>query len=418
MYVFGLVAVVGVMLGLRRPLWGVGLAIAGAPAYLIRTDIFGIPTTLLEVGVIGVIIGYAFRSGRRIASGEPVLRTHWQDLRQTVPAMAMIGVGLAVVGWIAATVVSIDPRSSLGALKAWLIEPLLLGLIVVYEAKPHTAQTVIGRALMVTLIWVSFAGLVQLVGFPETIEGGRISSVFAPVANYFAMLIAPLTVVALGCFALGHDRRFAGVAFASGLIGLILSVSFGGLIAFAAGALVIILAVLSPLRRKQALLGLIASGIVILIAAAPTRYFQEKLNFSTRSSSLVRTEIWRTAASIGRDHPFFGIGPGAFEDAYREAAPAVLGHAPLEWLVAKPHNLYLNLWIETGVLGLAGALVFFGSSLRRMLRGRTMSSVIAAGLVAMLVHGMVDTTFFKNDLAVIASVMIAFGLTRARSTAE
>lgn len=244
------------------------------------------------------------------------------------------------------------------------------------------------------------------------------SSVFAPVANYFAMLAAPLLVLAYGLFELGRNRRFVGTILAIGLLALTLSVSFGGLLAFAAGALMIVLNVFPAQRRKRALLGCFVAGAILFIALLPTRYVQEKINFSTRSSSLVRIEIWKTAIAIGRDHPVFGIGPGTFELAYRETAPIALGQAPLEWLVAKPHNLYLNLWIETGLLGLVGMLIFFGSSLRRMFRGRTMSSVFAASLVAMLAHGLVDTTFFKNDLAVISAVIVALGLVYVRNESQ
>jgi O-antigen ligase len=82
---------------------------------------------------------------------------------------------------------------------------------------------------------------------------------------------------------------------------------------------------------------------------------------------------------------------------------------PLEWLVAKPHNLYLNLWLETGLLGLIGTLWFLGLYLRRM-RRHPAGSIYAAAVVSILVHGLVDTPLFKNDLALIAVVIVAMGL--------
>ncbi len=70
-----------------------------------------------------------------------------------------------------------------------------------------------------------------------------------------------------------------------------------------------------------------------------------------------------------------------------------------------PHNLYLMFWLSTGVIGLVSFLWLIVLLFRTVFMieqhdGRKRMAVIcAAMLVGILVHGLVDTPIWKNDLA-------------------
>lgn len=402
--VIGLVAVGFALLARRWPRYAVAAVVVGSPAYLLRSTVFGFPTTVLEAAILGMVIGWFIGLLARRSLSEVAV-----TVKSVVGRPLALPLVLITAGWILATLVSIDARASLGALKAWLIEPALVGLMVVHEFRNENFRWILRRALLFVSLWVSTAGLVQLALFRQTIEGGRVSSIFTPVANYLAMFVAPLLVLAVGWWWQGRERQLSGAAVVVGLAALLLSFSFGGYLSLAAGLGVLAVVALGQTNRRRALSGLVLGGLVLLLALMPTHYFQEKLNFVTRSSSLVRTQIWRTALAIGREHPLLGVGPNAFERAYRETVPRFY-FPPLEWLVAKPHNLYLNLWLETGLLGLIGTSWLLLIVVRRTLGAGGGAVIYGAAVISIMVHGLVDTPLFKNDLALIAAVIVALGL--------
>jgi O-antigen ligase len=363
---------------------------------------------------MGTLVGWFVHLVVQLVERQKNVRGLWDQLSAVVPKSFVIFFLITALGWIVATVWSIDVRASLGVLKAWFLEPVLFCIVLLLELKTTSDRSRLEFAMLVALMWVSLAGLFQLVLFRSTVEDGRLSSVFAPVANYFAMFAAPLLVYAMG-MAIVERRRLTLPFIVIGIVAIVLSISYGGILAVGAGLLVLIVAGLAGRQRKRAFVGAIVVLVLFIAVQIPTRHFQEKLNFTTRSSGLVRTQIWRTALEIGRQHPVLGIGPGTFEKAYRIVAPT-LYHPPLEWLVAKPHNLYINLWVETGILGVIGTLGMFFMAFRYAFKRGELAAVPAAAAIAMLVQGILDTPLFKNDLAVIGFVMLALMLWFARRT--
>ncbi len=82
----------------------------------------------------------------------------------------------------------------------------------------------------------------------------------------------------------------------------------------------------------------------------------------------IRPVMWETAASIVRDAPLIGHGLGSFSEQYRR----VVTQRYTGWkatLTADPHNQYLLILAETGLLGLAAFAWFLTSALRQRVRG-------------------------------------------------
>lgn len=133
--------------------------------------------------------------------------------------------------------------------------------------------------------------------------------------------------------------------------------------------------------------------------------------------------LWKAGLLIIRDHFFLGVGPDSFNALYSPTAPNSYALKALDGQpfppaynphLSHPHNFILDFWISTGLLGLAafcwllGALALLirriyhlcaplrsGQVLQRLLLG------IAGSLIATVIHGLVDNSYFVPDLAMI-----------------
>ncbi len=75
---------------------------------------------------------------------------------------------------------------------------------------------------------------------------------------------------------------------------------------------------------------------------------------ATQTSTGLRLEFYRNSLALIRNHPLIGVGTGGFAGAY---ASRVAGTELKP--TANPHNDYLNITIQLGVIGLAALLILF-----------------------------------------------------------
>ena len=119
---------------------------------------------------------------------------------------------------------------------------------------------------------------------------------------------------------------------------------------------------------------------------------------------MARTQIWRAALRILRDHPLTGIG----QDQFLYADPKY-GVPNIRFqTVSHPHNLLLDFWLRLGLPGLAwiaAALAyFFWQSIQLWRRHRdtelgALALALLASMIDFAVHGLVDMAYFTMDLA-------------------
>jgi O-antigen ligase len=103
-----------------------------------------------------------------------------------------------------------------------------------------------------------------------------------------------------------------------------------------------------------------------------------------------------------KHHVLFGAGLSGFANAI---APYWNATHPDRFIY--PHNFVLTFWSETGLLGLAGFVWIVVTGFTVGGRGwrsadqswRPIHLGVVLALVAILVHGLVDVPYFKNDLA-------------------
>ena len=176
----------------------------------------------------------------------------------------------------------------------------------------------------------------------------------------------------------------------------LLAKSDGGLIAIAAAVMVTLF-----LKKKTRRIA-VAIALISLVATFAIPQLGQKVGdqiLFREWSGKVRLVMWDETVAMLRSRPIFGAGLGAF--------PVMIApYHVATWMEVfqYPHNILLNLWSETGLLGLiAFGLILF----TWWRRGRTLALPMIA---AILVHGIVDVPYFKNDLAVLFWILIIISL--------
>jgi O-antigen ligase len=114
-------------------------------------------------------------------------------------------------------------------------------------------------------------------------------------------------------------------------------------------------------------------------------------------------DLWVAAIKLIQHRPILGAGLAGFQV---RAAP-YFSHAHTYADFMDPHNIVLNFWVETGLLGLLSMAWIIGAGLFVSLRAWLNSPAawrpyhlgVALALLAIVVHGMVDVPYFKNDLS-------------------
>lgn len=116
-----------------------------------------------------------------------------------------------------------------------------------------------------------------------------------------------------------------------------------------------------------------------------------------------RFAIYRATEKIIRENWLWGVGAGNFQRAYLEQQKFFPPYP--QWAVPHAHNNLLHFWAEGGILAFLG--LFFVLFFTFKTKKQTPSSVFAVSmLVYFSVHGLIDATMWKNDLAIIFWVFV------------
>ncbi len=143
---------------------------------------------------------------------------------------------------------------------------------------------------------------------------------------------------------------------------LFMTGSRGALIAFCGSLLLIPLTFRRwSFQQKVALGVLIVTGAMVATALVPATTWQRLATTGSEISQGTmdaRTIIWRAGMDVFVDHPFIGVGAGAF--------PASIARSVVTAWVA--HNTFLSILVELGVVGFAFFTVMIGMMVRSSLR--------------------------------------------------
>jgi O-antigen ligase len=375
-----------------------------APAYILRWHLGPIPTTLLENAILITVAAFVFES---IRDG---IRPAWRT-QVTIPAVLFLIAGAISV------VVAPDRQPALGLYRAYVIEPIAFGLVLISAVTtPRRGLALVGGLA----VGGAIAGLANSAVVLAALLRHTYDVVNTPpvviynTANAVALYLVPLIAVAGAVVLHWPDRRervIAGAFVVIGVFAVVLSFSRGGYLALAAVAVGL---ALSHRYRWLLAAGAVVAGGLLLVVPALRRRVETEINFNDPHNTLVgRSHLWDASLQMLRDHPIFGAGLSGFASAI---APYWNANHPDRF--GYPHNIVLNFWSEVGLLGLVAFTWIFVVALRLAWKGwrhgagewRVVHLGVLLALVAMLVHGLVDVPYWKNDLSLEFWVLISLVL--------
>ncbi len=411
----GTIAVALAAIALMSPRNGLVLLLMAIPLFdfatLGPTDA---PFTAAHVLLGGTIIGWLARVVRDRTAAMPTL----------TPLLG--GLGLLVVAGLASTIASLAPATT--AFNTFrLLALFLLAMVVMWRAStPEGAFS-----LVRLLVWIAVA-LVGVEAVQYVMPGLGIGRIATQGLESTALLVRPaaffldpnflagyLSAAALACGAMlvrarsWHEGLVWAVPGAITAAGMLVTFSRTAWVGFAVGAVLVLLTAPAK-RRKQ----LIIIAVVLAIAAAP--FLPSSITdrvatiFEPQSTGSLSTRYLMVVSSVQMLDQYWlgGTGLGGFELAYPPyRQPGSLAR------ILHPHQLFLAMWVEMGLLGLLAELVIVAGiaiAWRRVhVRGYPgVSAAVLAGAVALVVESFFQYYLYFEYLWLFLALLAAVSVHR------
>ena len=354
------------------------------------------PTTLLEHAIAATVLAFVVESWR---GG---VRSFTWRTPFTIPVLLFIVAGALSV------FAAPSLLAAAGLYRAYILEPLAFGFVLVHVVTSPRHAFVVLSGLGVAGIAVAAPNAVTVLEALRTHTYDVIQTppvVIYTTANALALFLGPSIAVAAAILLHASDRYArAGSALFLVVAGpaMLLTFSRGGYLAMAAVAVGL---ALSHRRRLWLLAGVVVAGI--LVAAIPPVFHRLEVEFQNVNGTTFfgragRIELWSATLQMLRENPIFGAGLSGFAD---RIAPFWNANHPERFI--DPHNIVLNFWVETGVLGVIAMAWILVLAFRTAWHGSRSSDTnwraieigVLLAMVAVVVHGLVDVPYFKNDLS-------------------
>lgn len=417
----------------KKPLYALIGLCALLPSYLLRFELFGLPSTILEVIIWGIFFGWLAKqlslrvlySGR----GNPVL------LLQSRLSQIKFPLALFFLASIVAVIISPEFISALGLWRAYFLEALLVFLLFLATIKDKEDFSKIIFGLSISALYISIFAIGQkFFGLPIPVPWQaelRATSIF-PYPNAVGLYLGPLIFLFL--YKLISNSQFTISNFISlnkkssvsiywltviglSLISIFFAHSDGAIFALlASGIVFIFLNLLLNKKYKSGiviLLLLLIAGGILFGTLSPV---QDKILLKDWSG-FVRLTMWGETLNMLKNNWFLGTGLNGFSFAILPY------HESREWMEVflYPHNIILNFWTELGLIGLATFLWLiakFGKMCYKILlserKSKTYIITAICAMLVILIHGLVDVPYFKNDLAILFWIIYAIPIVDAK----
>jgi O-antigen ligase len=391
--------------------WAIGFLFLTAPLYIWRFSVFGLPTNFFMLALaLVILIGFVLLWQRGL----------WKtyiDKLNSAPLILKIAVGLFFVASVLSLFVNGIALDKVGQWLVLYLLPIVLGSQIYFFSKQDQAFSSRVRLFIYIFLFINGIVAIQqyfwLWGLPaewlgNSIEPKRAIGLFAH-PNAMALFIAPLLAYLLPYLREKLFKNIGGVpnsigimtwlmvfSWIIGVVGLFLSLSRGGWL----GLVVAVIMFVIFSRSKKifiAFVGLVLIAVVVVVSVPNLRY-RVLLPFYGEKSSVARISLWETGIKMVDDAPVLGQGIAGFGAQWDKFNTDIgLEH------YNSPHNVLINFWVDIGLLGLIAWLLLLGVVLKYWLRDRYGVSQLAVMLfiVTLVVHGLIDTPYLKNDLAFI-----------------
>lgn len=398
----------------NKTAYGLYIILATVPAFLLRTRIFFIPTTWLELAIYTVAVISIIKHIQN-----NTLEAHfYYILHKAKPYV--IPIAILILSVLISVLISKNQTSAIGILKAWFFDPLLFGIIFLDGCHAKNSRTAFIFYLSIGAWPIIIYGLIEYILGINMIIPGRLDSFFNS-PNYTAMYLVPMTILIAGWIikkkrgiADIYPTKFGQVYFsvwlAFSLAVIFLTKSFGGWFGLLGGILFLVFFLSKITLKKTAIFSL-----CLIIAALLMFWFHQKSiahynPFWQANSLKTRREVWSNSLKMLEQNPILGIGLADFEtDYYNFIMRLPENKQPIEHAVPRPHNVFLSFWLETGLIGLAAflwiILIFFQQAFKS-----SNALPASAAMTALLLHGLVDTPYFKNDLSLLFWILLTINI--------
>jgi O-antigen ligase len=373
------------------------------PSYLLRFNIGRLPSTALEVLFGAMLAAWLIK----------YLRSDYANIKLFFVKHFWFRIFFVV--FLIASVISIfvsDMRFySFGQWRAYFLQPMLLFLILVGRAdrlqKSDYETALIWSSLSVSL----FAILQKIFSFGLDDSGRAVSFFTSP--NAVGLYLAPLTVLLAARIyqktAPSYNPKLLAKLSEFWLLILsLIAIVFTRSLGTVFGLFVALVAGLFFIGKRRASLAMIVGAsvsIVISLLFSP-------LSLQKSQSISNRFTLWTYTTEFLKASPKnFFLGTG-IRQYFRKVQKPHYEPKELERLIY-PHNIFLNFWTETGLLGLLAFVGIFSQlsiMVLKMFRRKDVVATIACAGVLLVVfsHGLIDVPYFKNDLSMMFWVLAAY----------
>ena len=383
------------------------LAVTAAclPLYAVRWSYGPFPTTLLENLVVATVALY--------------LVPRWRErLLRPFSTPYNIAIALLLLSGVISVFVAKDHRAALGLYRAYFIEPVALFYVAadLLRRRRDFRILLLGLGIGTSIFAAMNVGVFVAAAFDHTVHFGAPPSAIYTSSNAVAMFLEPPAAFAIGLILFSEERRDRLMALAWALIlavAFVLTFSRGGYLAFATFGVLTVIKVRPDLRRPLLIVGIVAAAAVLLtvVVASTTplmkaRFSYVALNYTLQTRAAIFTATFHMIAA----HPILGVGLGAYVYKLHK------------FIEIYPHDVYLTFWVELGLLGLLAflyILVRLGVSAWRALSlasgfEKALLWGVVGTVVTWAVHGIVDSPYWKNDMAVEFWLVVAIAVAVSR----
>ena len=305
----------------------------------------------------------------------------------------------------------------IGQFLVLFVQPISIYFIVryIFDQQPKSKELIVKTFYFFVAVCGAYALLqyFTLIGLPQGWWGNsqepKRAIAFFLHPNFYALFITPILAFLIPDMVpriqvlfqkrLGIIYIFAWVL---GSVGLLMSLSRGGWLGLLVATAIF---VIISANKKYLLTSVIALLIIAgVVYAIPNLRYRVLLPFYGEKSSVARLSLWRTGSEMIKDSPILGKGLLGFSNNWElyNRDPG-LGKYPA------PHNIFLNFWIDTGLLGLLSFLAICFFAFGKALKRNRSALVLGVGLfiIGLIIHGLIDTPYLKNDLALIFWLVLA-----------
>jgi len=400
------------------------------PTYRVQFEVFNLPFNLLS-GIIWLLVFVFFI--QHIKEIPNLFKNFKGNLKSKENIFGSLRwpIILIIISAYLATFFIKDSMGALGLFKSYFLEAIFLFVLLVFNLKKEDFKNCI-YSLQILVFLIFGAALFQkfsgnlIFNTTNILEQGRVTTFFGyPNAN--GLILLPIFFLSfINLFKDNHRKAgsrsrekiwlkvFNILTLILSFIVIYWAKSESALVAMIAGLL--LFALFKVIKNKKfilviSLLVLMVSLILPFVVKAPQEIDEPgKMSYTVQQKILlqdlsgqVRRQMWQETIEYLKDCPVLGTGLGA----YQEKIEPYHQTSYIE-IFLYPHHIWLNFWTSLGIFGLIGFLWLSILLIIKLIRDLSKENLILLIVfLAIIIQGIVEVPYFKNDLAIIYWLIIS-----------